>query len=321
MPGVARTWCSVDDLQHPHEFFSSFRTSPYDGGIAPRLSPRLWLEILLSDAQDTLIFQGFSNVDEIICLVLSRFTPAKVAFRGEGMKKNGEKMWVHHLKRWLLRPVNYLLYSTIDNQEYMAQYAPSNAKVFHYPTVSNIFVTREQTDKSKIVVISSRLTQRKRIDLCLEFFARAFPREYKLKVYGDGTDSDVKAIKTLALSLNLRDRLEFYGFTPQEQLLNELDQAEWYMNLSDLDPSPKALIEALACNCKVVISTGVGTHKDLAGLPHVSVINTKNLSEAIAHFQQSWDILTTLDDETLGLPGAISISKCVETIDAIQKGV
>ena len=321
MPNVKRTWCRIEDLIHPHVFLKSLRVSKFDGGMFPRISPSLWIEVLRSARNDILFFQGFSNVDEIICLLLSRLTRSRIVFRGEGMIRSDESIISRFLKRRLLSAVSYFGYSTEENKAFLKQYSASKARFMYFPTISNVITNRIVVNKERSVVVASRLVERKRIDLCLQYFKMAFPSDFSLEICGDGKPEFVAALKLLCKELKIENRVFFHGFVDQQSLLRKFDSSEWYINLADSDPSPKALIEAMGCRCKIVISHGVGTRKDIEDLPYVFVVDTDDVDESAASFKKKWSVLNAKEYSKYGIPENIGISKCIEVLHEVQKGI
>lgn len=284
MPDVTRVWITDDDLVHPHEFVRTHKLSRWDGGFWNRLSPGILWTIFRGSRGDVFLLQGFSNLDEVLALLLTKIMRKKVIFRGEGYidsaKLNGfspRASLKRKIKQFLLGHVKLFLFSTQTNREYIAYVARPDAKMFFFPSISQPVKHSEtgvepRKKTANSFVIASRLTERKCVPDSLRLLLRTLPEAATVTILGDGPDRDAvlefkEAFRCKRISFN------FLGFRDHQAVIDVFKSSRFYVNLSDYDPSPKALNEATDCGCSVILSSGVGTYKDLQGRASVLVLN------------------------------------------------
>jgi len=108
------------------------------------------------------------------------------------------------------------------------------------------------------VVTVARLVAKKRVDHALHAFAavRRFFPDATLRVIGDGPERP--RLEKLASDQTLRGKVEFLGFIPHCEVLNELRNAEVMLHTSEEDVIPNAAKEAVACGCAVVVTDTPG---------------------------------------------------------------
>jgi glycosyltransferase involved in cell wall biosynthesis len=134
-----------------------------------------------------------------------------------------------------------------------------------------------------VIVAIGRLVPQKGFMVLLEAVAKAQAhRKIKLIVLGEGPQ--LAELKAAAQRLGLSDTVEFHGF-----VLNRLDfltKASLYVMSSDVEGFPNSLVEALACDVRVVTTDFAGggartilghDHKDAI----VPVGNPQRMAEAI----------------------------------------
>jgi len=78
---------------------------------------------------------------------------------------------------------------------------------------------------------------------------------YKLKIAGDG--AEMKKLKQRA-----GKNIKFLGKIPQEKVIELYQESEYFISASKYEGMPLALIEAMACGCKPVVSQIPG-HKEV----------------------------------------------------------
>lgn len=287
MPDVERVWITEEQLSHPHEYVRSIKLSKWDGGFAPRVSPGILKTILLSAKDDVFLLQGFSNIDEVLALLTTKIMRRRVIFRGEGFLPPHETHTVSFasrvkrmIKRFYLSHVKDFMYSTETNMDYMEVIAPPHSRFYHFPSISQPVLPPESSsslpDKPPhSYVIASRLTDRKCVPQTLALLLRVLPDGASVSVLGEGPDLEA----VLSLRSDFEERgiaLHTPGFVDHKDAVEILLKSRFYLNLSDYDPSPKALNEATECGCSVILSSGVGTHKDLIGKNAVLVLDKSN---------------------------------------------
>ncbi len=88
-------------------------------------------------------------------------------------------------------------------------------------------------------------------------------RDIELTMVGpDEGDGSFEAAVELARALDLESRIRYTGGVHRAEVLRYLQQADIFLNTSDVDNAPVSVVEAMACGL-CVISTNVG------GIPHL----------------------------------------------------
>jgi glycosyltransferase involved in cell wall biosynthesis len=109
-----------------------------------------------------------------------------------------------------------------------------------------------------LVVTWSRLRRYKSLDVAVRAFARIAERLPAARMLIMGRGPDEGRLRRLVAELGLRERVEFRGFLPWEELVRTLHRAHTFLN-----PSPKegwglTVIEANCCGVPVVASDAPG---------------------------------------------------------------
>lgn len=121
-------------------------------------------------------------------------------------------------------------------------------------------------------IVVSGLREVKRVELAIKLFAAycKIQNGTKLKIYGDGPNRN--KVDQLVQKLKLQDKVTLYGNQSEAVVANALATSNVFVLLSKSEGLPKALLEAMASNCKLVIS-------DLRTLRHI----TKNAAFFISN--------------------------------------
>jgi glycosyltransferase involved in cell wall biosynthesis len=309
LPNVRRTWITEKDLKHPHRFLPSINLSKFDNGFLPRISPHLWIKVLLSSQNDILFLQGLSNFDEIVSLMVSKLNRSKVVLRGEGVPSSSS--WIKIIfKKWLIRHVSILCFSTQKNKEYWENHMSADAYLLPYPSVSFIDKQPNNLTRKKQIVVASRFTPRKNIEKIIDLYYENFVDDYTLIMCGDGDPAYLQTLREKLDDLDLDERVHFTGFIDHTKVIDIFLESEIYINLSYHDPSPKALNEALACGLRCIISNLVGTADDLRDRNDVYVYN---IDEKIVESGAITDFVNLPFNENLVKPMPTR-EQCVETL-------
>ena len=104
-----------------------------------------------------------------------------------------------------------------------------------------------KTDKSKTIVVASRLDPIKNIHIILDAIAR-IEEDVKLIIVGEGSQTD--ALKRQAKALGLDKNVTFTGL--QNNPYKYMHNASIYISASSSEGFPNALVEAMICKCAVI---------------------------------------------------------------------
>ncbi len=117
------------------------------------------------------------------------------------------------------------------------------------------------------IAAAGRLTPNKNFPLLLRAYAQAAPPA-RLVILGEGPERE--ALRALALSLGIADRVDMPGFVANPFAV--LARAQLYAMPSNAEGFPNGLVEAMACGVPVVATNcASGPSEILAGRPRAAV--------------------------------------------------
>jgi glycosyltransferase involved in cell wall biosynthesis len=167
-----------------------------------------------------------------------------------------------HLTRWRRTaiPLMRLADSIIVPSDYLvdvfAGFGLRASAIFNTVETSN-FRFRKRSNLRPIFLANRNLEALYNVGLVLRAFAiiqQSFP-EASLTVAGEGSERG--ALETLAGKLDLRDT-DFVGRVSPEQMPALYDEADIYLNGSDVDNMPLSILEAFAAGVPVVTTNAGG---------------------------------------------------------------
>ena len=109
---------------------------------------------------------------------------------------------------------------------------------------------------SKIILYIGRLNKVKGLDLLLRAFSKTEDNDYKIVFVGNGAEET--ALKSLAVTLGIEDRVVFAGFYSGIDLYAWYDIANFFILPSTYEPFGAVVNEALVYGCPVVASKYIG---------------------------------------------------------------
>lgn len=124
------------------------------------------------------------------------------------------------------------------------------------------------------------LDQKKRVDILIKAFSKAFKggHKIKLKIGGDGPEK--KNLELLVKSEGVSDQVSFLGLLKREQVRQEISRADAFVLSSEYETFGVVVIEALALG-KPVIATRCGGPESII-TPEVGYLVTKNSVDEMA---------------------------------------
>ena len=249
-------------------------------GIMSRFNPDILSE-LRKTKYDIVVIQGYSTASDWLALLIAKLRGIKVIWRGEVVDRNGavglKSVAGKFLIKNYLRLCDKVLYSCFGNYNYLYKYVKNKSDLVFFPcAVDNRYYDYiYQINKTKredlrdeigirnndIVIISSgRLINRKRpLDLVAAIKGLGEIENIKLLFVGGGPLE--KEINKTCKENNIQ--VIITGFVNQEQTAKYYSIGDIYVQMSDYDPSPKAINEAMNFALPVIASAEIGTSKDL----------------------------------------------------------
>jgi len=308
---------------YKYKFLKNYSLQPYSGFFS-RINPAILGEIS-KNKYDVILLQGYYNLSCWLAFFAAKLAGIKVIWRGESTLKGDENLAAlkKRLKKIILtksfNACDAVMYSCTGNKDYLKFYGAHDPKFFPIPcAVDNDFYRSERKKylgKEKeikedlgieanyfVVLFSARFTTRKRpLDL-LKAIRKIKHDNILLLFVGDGLErrNMEKYVQ------NHRIRALFTGFQNQSEISKYYSASDMAIVVSDYDPSPKAMNEAMNFELPIIVTDVVGTAYDLVEdgengfIVKVGDVDTiaekidylnKNRAVAKAMGKKSWEIV------------------------------
>jgi glycosyltransferase involved in cell wall biosynthesis len=305
---------------YPHEFMKNYSSNPM-GGFFSRVNFSIFKKFLI-DKPDIILFKTYTTFSDFLVMGLAKLTRTKMIFRGEATLKGTEdnptfkqKVKKIFLKYWL-NSCDVVMYSCTGNKEYWKYYGVSDDKMLPIPcAVDNTFfrnerkkyIGKESVIKKElgiakddfVILLSARFTTRKRpLDL-LEAIKRIANGNITILFVGDGPER--KNMEKFVKENNLKAK--FVGFKNLTEIPKYYSVADLDIVISDYDPSPKAMNEAMNFELPIITTTIIGTAYDLVQdgkngyIINVGDIDT--LAQKIDYLNKNRDIVKQMGKKSL----------------------
>ena len=279
--GVSIKW-DVDLLSgYDHTFLNNRSLWPSPYSFKGIINPGIWSAIRKGHF-DAVLVSGYSRVSDHIALMSARLLRTPVVFKGEADNLRPSSFKKRLMKKAIVQRIlkqpQAILYSCNANKEYFQSYGVPDQKLIFCPSaVDNHYFQNEYDkyfglrkelresmgipDDAKVILYTGRLTDRKRpIDLLKALVLLHSNSPVWTIFVGDGPER--QAVEDFAHNNDI-DNVIITGFVNQSQIAKYYSVADVFTLLSEHDPSPKSLHEALNFRLPVVVSNRVGTAKDL----------------------------------------------------------
>lgn len=250
-------------------------------GFFSRINPGIIVE-LFRNRYDAILIHGYESLTAWLAYLAAKLTRTKVLWRGESVLKGNESSLSpkKRMKELVLKAFfagcDAILYSCSGNRDYLKFYGVKEGKLFSIPcAVNNAFFQEERRkylpqrsdirhslgiEESQFVALfSARFTTRKRPYDLIEAAARIKHDDIVLLFVGNGPEKE-------AMEIRARDRgvkAVFTGMVNQSEISKYYSIADAKVIISEYDPSPKAMNEAMNFEMPVLVTGVVGTAHDL----------------------------------------------------------
>ena len=269
---------------YKYKFFKNFSSNQKKGFLS-RNNPGIFFYVFRNSSKFVLL-HGYDTLSSWYVYLASILSFKKIIWRGEAIdpineKKDISKRISSILKSFIL-PIYFLacyrvLYSCKLNKKYLQKYLYfQKRKLTSFPcAVDNIFFHENKLkDKYEImnykkslkipednIVIAScsRLTRRKRTEEIIDAMILSKRKDITFLMIGDGPEKERLEKKSLEAELDFKCT----GFVGQLEVAKILSIADIFVLISEYDASPKALNEAMNFSLPIIVSSGVGTSRDL----------------------------------------------------------
>jgi glycosyltransferase involved in cell wall biosynthesis len=290
------------------------------GGFFSRINFGIVNE-LYKNNYNVILIHGYESLTAWLALFAAKLTNTKIIWRGEAVlrKIEHDNSFKQILKRFILkRFFNYcdaVMYSCTGNKAYLKFYGVERDKLFSIPCAVNNNFFQEENKKyivnitglrselgihkeDLVVLFSARFTSRKRPMDLLKAINNIDNTNITILFVGDGPEREnmekyVEENKIKAI---------FTGFINQSQISKYYSIADINVVISDYDPSPKAMNEAMNFKLPIIVTEVVGTAHDLVKNNEngfiIKVGDIKSLFEKVSFLNQNRNITKSMGEKS-----------------------
>lgn len=201
------------------------------------------------------------------------------------------------IERISFKNIDKFFILTKKYENYLKKFVPEDRILFQPMGVDldifkpiDKFKARKELDienNKKIILFVGTLSKNKNVSVvikALHYVTKEFP-DFIFYIVGNGDEEE--NLKNLANKLGVVNNIKFCGFIENEKLPLYYSSADLFILPSFYEGFPVVRIEALACNCPVIISDSIENreiiNEDRNGLIFKSN-DEKDLSQKIIHF-------------------------------------
>ena len=257
----------------------NYSKDPYSGGFFSRMNFQIPF-IIFKLKPKSVFFQGYSDLSSWLILVSCIiFRIKSVNWKGERVLKKNErisKIKAFILKFFFFNFCSKIFYSCSGNLEYLNKFKLDEKKLFPmYCSVNNSYFQSEFKKNKKniynikkkndffkddlIIIVVDNFEKRKNIKSVLEILPLIKEKKIKILLVGNGDfKADINFYKN-----RFRSKVKITGFVDIKKISAYYSIADLFILLSEYDPSPKTLNEALNFGLPCIVSKNIGTSKDL----------------------------------------------------------
>ncbi len=281
--GVRRKWDYVPLLEgYNYKFLRNYPVGSVEYGFLKRINPAVVREFF-TKKYEVVLLHGYETATIWLAMLIAIVVKTKIIWRGEAVLRtetSSVSMWKKTAKKLALNSFfkccDAVMFSCAGNKDYLKYYGVPESKLFPIPCAVDNDYFRNERDKyvSKrneirdelgidsgdlVVLFSARFTSRKRpLDL-LKAVKKLGNKDVTVLFVGDGVEKN--SMESYALTHNIK--AVFVGFRNQSEIAKFYSIADIAAVISDYDPSPKAMNEAMNFELPIIVTDIVGTARDL----------------------------------------------------------
>jgi glycosyltransferase involved in cell wall biosynthesis len=159
-----------------------------------------------------------------------------------------------------------IIHATSHKELLECQEKIGNSKMFRLPNYINLDdakdVAKQSSNAVFTIVMLSRLHPVKNIELVLECLGE-FSSDFSLVIMGEGEESYVRKLKTIALEKQISKQIEWLGSKSGKEKFEILAAADLFIQMSFTENFGNSVIEAAAVGTPVLISEMIGAADDV----------------------------------------------------------
>lgn len=320
---------------YKYKFLKNYTNDPRLGFFS-RINPGIFKE-LREEKYNVIFIHGYESLTAWLALLSAKVTNTKIIWRGESVLRGIEsnRTVKQIVKRFILKrflkACDAIMYSCTGNKEYLKFYDVADDKLFSIPcAVDNDFFQHEkdkyihnvdeiraelEIDRNDMIVLfSARFTTRKRpLDL-LNALTRIDNKNITVLFVGDGLERD--NMENFARENDIK--AIFTGFKNQNEISKYYSISDIDVVISDYDPSPKSMNEAMNFGMPIIVTEVVGTAYDLVKNNEngfvVKVGDIDAIAKKLDFFNKNRDKLKEMGESSLKIVEHWNYKKDVEGI-------
>lgn len=280
--GINITW-DIPLLEGYHYRFIRNLSPDRYGNFFARINFGLF-PVISGKRYEAVLITGYETLSCWLALIAAKLKGVPVIWRGEATLRTAEKqsLWKGLIKKVVLtsffRSCEAVMFSCTGNKGYLKFYGVPESKLFPIPCAVDNKYFRNEREKyigkkdeirnelkigmdEFVILFAARFTKRKRpLDL-LRAVNRISHQNITVLFVGDGPERDMME----EYARRNRIKVVFTGFVNQGSISRYYCIANLAVIISDYDPSPKAMNEAMNFELPLVVTNVLGTASDLVG--------------------------------------------------------
>jgi len=237
---------------------------------------------LYRDNCSVILISGYEIITSWLALFSAKILGLKTVWRGEAILKNTDKdrSVKARIKKIILNmffsQCDVVMFSCSANKDYLEYFGVEKRKLFPiYCSVDNDYFQNEKKkytgkiseikketgidDDDFVILFVGRFTERKRLIDLIEAINNIQNQNIVLLFVGDGPlKNDMEKLSSKYIIKTI-----FTGFKNQSEISKYYIISNLFVIISDMDPSPKVLNEAMNFALPVIVSNMCGTASDL----------------------------------------------------------
>jgi glycosyltransferase involved in cell wall biosynthesis len=278
--GRAISWDNCKQSTFPAVLLPDSGKRPF-GGFFSSFSPSLFAE-LTAFSPDIVHLNGYSTAIQWVAWLWAITHNKQLVARGDGdtlvPSKSRFAFFNHRLARLFTARLARVFYQGIENKAFWIQKGARQESLTWIPCVPDNTVFRQVAFTSTahreafraatgalpgetIFVVSGKLESRKRPADALIAFHALKHRSSRLWFLGSGPLQP--QLMQQAQSLDIEDRVHWWGFRNQTELPAVLQAADVLLHTSERDPWPYSILEGAMSGLPLLLSDRTGSHPDL----------------------------------------------------------
>lgn len=309
-------------------------------GIFSRVNLGIIPKILFGK-YDVVLLHGYNTLTSILILFLCLLSGKKIIFRGESILRGNEgslsiknRVKTMYLNTFLSL-CDKVLYSCSGNKDFFLNYKVPIEKLIYIPCAvnNNFFQDNIKKLTPKIQYIKDSIGVRQNdlvISMCCSFTKRKRPTDLIktaiemnntnifLLFIGDGPQRSLIESKLKGTGI----RYHITGFLGQNQISEYYLISDISVVLSDYDPSPKAMNEAMNFSNCIISTKNVGTANDLIKQNQngyiIDVGDIPELKKTLTYLESNRDHVKNMGKKSLDI---VMLFNYFENAKAIEKAI